>query len=107
MVKARTVTWHKIYEWQFDNKYILSGYRLVKEGYLEIFSSLTFLHNESYNVYTHLVGALLLLLVATASLRYLAEPRFLNVSYMDYTIFRIHFRCTETCLVLSALYYLM
>lgn len=58
-------------------------------------------------MYTHLVGALLLPLVATASLRYLAEPIFLNVSYIDHAMFWIYFGCAETCLVLSALYYLM
>ncbi|KAI0873180.1 hemolysin-III protein [Hypoxylon argillaceum] len=105
--KARTVTWKQISEWQLDNKYILSGYRPEKASYLEILTSLTFLHNETCNVYTHLVGALALPLVAGTFLRYLAEPRFLNVSSMDYTIFGIYFWCAEICLVLSVLYHLM
>jgi adiponectin receptor len=105
--KPRTVTWQEIAEWQFDNKYILSGYRPAKADYLEIFTSLTFLHNESCNVYTHLIGALLLPLVATTFQQYLAEPHFLNVSFMDYAIFGIYFWCAEICLVLSALYHLM
>ncbi|QRD93110.1 hemolysin-III related protein [Aspergillus flavus] len=91
----------------FDNKYILSGYRPAKAGYLGMFTSLTFLHNESCNVYTHLIGALLLPLVATTLLRYLAEPQFLNVSSMDYAMFGLYFCCAEICLVLSALYHLM
>ena len=105
--KARTVPWQEISEWQLDNKYILRGYRPEKADYLEIFTSLTFLHNETCNVYTHLVGALLLPLVATAFLRYLAEPQFLSVSSMDYAMFPIYFGCAEICLVLSALYHLM
>lgn len=105
--KARTVTWKQISEWQFDNKYILSGYRPEKANYLEILTSLTFLHNETCNVYTHLIGALVLPLVAGTFLRYLAEPQFLNVSSMDYTMFGIYFWCAEICLVLSALYHLM
>ncbi|KAJ5771467.1 uncharacterized protein N7511_003518 [Penicillium nucicola] len=105
--KARTIMRQELPEWQFDNNYILSGYRPAKADYLEIFTSLTFLHNESCNVYTHLVGALLLPLVATALLRYLAEPQFINVSSMDYTMFGIYFWCAETCLVLSAIYHLM
>jgi hypothetical protein len=71
--KARTVAWQKISEWQFDNKYILSGYRPEKVDYLDIFASLGFLHTETCNVYTHLLGALLLPLVATVFLRYLGE----------------------------------
>lgn len=105
--KARTVTWQEISEWQLDNKYILSDYRPEKADYLDIFTSLTFLHNETCNVYTHLVGALLLPLVATVFLRYLGKPQFLNVSSMDYSMFGIYFWCAEICLVLSMLYHLM
>ncbi|EED11745.1 adiponectin receptor, putative [Talaromyces stipitatus ATCC 10500] len=103
----RTVTGQKIFGWQFDNKYILRGYRPANADYPKIFRSLTFLHNESCNVYTHLIGALLLPLVATTLLRYLAEPKFLNVSTMDYAVFGIYFWCSEVCLILSALYHLM
>ena len=105
--KARTVTLQEISEWQIGNKYILSGYRLEKADYLEIFTSLTFLHNETCNVYTHLVGALLLPLFATAFLRFLGEPQFLTVSSVDYAMFGIYFWCAEICLVLSTLYHLM
>ncbi|EED11851.1 adiponectin receptor, putative [Talaromyces stipitatus ATCC 10500] len=105
--EERTVTWQKISEWQFDNQYILRGYRLPKADYLEILFSLTFLHNESCNVYTHLIGALLLPLVAATLLRYLAEPQFVNVSSMDYSMFGIYLGCAEICLVLSTLYHLM
>lgn len=106
-VAAQTVTWQEISEWQFDNKYILSGYRPEKADYLEIFSSLGFLHNETCNVYTHLVGALILPLVATVFLRYLTEPQFLNIASMDYYMFGIYFLSAETCLILSTLYHLM
>ena len=105
--KAWTVTWQEISEWQFDNKYILHGYRPEKADYLEIFTSLTFLHNETCNVYTHLIGALLLPVVATAFWRYLAEPQFLNVSFMDYSMFGFYLWCAEICLVFSTLYHLM
>lgn len=105
--KLRTVTWRKIPDWQFENKYILSGYRPPKVHSLEILKSLTFLHNESCNMYTHLIGALLLPLVATTFLWCLAEPHFLNVSSMDYAMFAIYAWCAEICSVLSALYHLM
>lgn len=105
--KTRTVTLQEIAEWQFDNKYILRGYRPEKADYLEVFTSLTFLHNETCNVYTHLVGALLLPLIAPVFLRLLTDPRFLNVSSMDYAMFNVYFWCAEICLVLSALYHLL
>ncbi|KAK8012086.1 cytochrome P450 [Apiospora arundinis] len=86
--KVRTVMWQEVPEWYVDNHYILSGYRLAKADYLEIFTSLTFLHNETCNVYTHLVGALLLPLIATIFLQHLGEPRFLNVPSIDYAMTR-------------------
>jgi adiponectin receptor len=105
--EARTVTWHCISKWQQDNRYILSGYRPAQPDYLKIFTSLTFLHNETYNVYTHLVGALVLPLIATAFMRDLSEPRFLDVSGRDRFMFGIFFWCAECCLVFSATYHLL
>ncbi|OBT76498.1 hypothetical protein VF21_03947 [Pseudogymnoascus sp. 05NY08] len=105
--KARTTTWHEIPERQRDNKYILSGYRLEKADYLDIVTSLTFLHNETCNVYTHLVGALLLPLIATTFMRILSEPQFLNVLGTDYFMFGIFFWCAECCLIFSATYHLV
>ncbi|KAK6387721.1 Adiponectin receptor protein 2 [Exophiala oligosperma] len=104
---ANTVTWREISEWHLDNKYILSGYRREKANYLEILTSLTFLHNETCNVYTHLIGAVLLPLVATVFLRYLGQPQFHNVVSMDYAMFGIYFWCAEICLILSTMYHLM
>lgn len=104
---ARTVTWHEVPEWQRDNRYILSGYRPGKADYLDVLTSLTFLHNETCNVYTHLIGALLLPLIATASMKVLSEPRFFGVSGTDYFMFGIYFWCAECCLVFSAIYHLI
>lgn len=105
--KSRTVTWRKISKWQLDNPYIHDGYRPAKSDYKAIFNSLTYLHNESCNVYTHLGGALLLPLVAFSTRFYLADTRFHHVSSMDYTIFGLYFCCAEICLVLSTLYHVL
>lgn len=107
MVKARIVTWHELSEWQRDNRYILSGYRPEKADYMEILTSLTFLHNETCNVYTHLIGALLLPLIALAVMQILSQPQLLDVSRSDYIIFGIFFCCAECCLIFSATYHLL
>ena len=105
--RARTVSSKEISEWQLDNEHIRSGYRPENPDYVEIFISLTFLHNETCNVYTHLIGAVILPPMATIFLRYLAGLPFLTISSTDYIMFGIYFWCAETCLVLSALYHLM
>ena len=99
--------WHEVPEWQIDSRYILSGYRPAKADYVGVFTSLTFLHNETCNVYTHLLGALLLPLIAFAFMRVLSEPRFLNVSEIDYVMFGLYVVGAEACLVFSATYHLM
>lgn len=105
--KPRTIAWNEVADWQFDNKYILSGYRPENGDYLEVLASLTFLHNETCNVYTHLIGALILPILAPLVLRLLSQPQFLNVSSMDYAAFGVYFWCAEICLVLSSLYHLI
>lgn len=89
-VEFPTVKWNDIEACQF-NEDMCSGTRLAKEDYWGILTSLAFLHNESCNVYPRLVGALLLLPVELASLRYLADPQCIGVSLMDYAMLRIYF----------------
>lgn len=105
--KAQTLTSQQASEWQLDNKYIFSGYRPETARYLDNFISLTFLHNETCNVYTHLIGALLLPFVAASFIQCLAAPQFSNVSFLDYSMFGIYFVFAEICLLLSVLYHLM
>lgn len=44
-------------EWQKDNHYILSGYVRETSSYAKSFLSLFYLHNETVNIYSHLVPA--------------------------------------------------
>ena len=105
--RARTVPVEEIPEWQQDNKYIIRGYRLAKADYVEVFTSLTFLHNETCNVYSHLIGALLLPIIAAVFLWSLSATRFHNVLATDYVMFAFFFCCAECCLVFSTLYHLL
>jgi adiponectin receptor len=92
-----TLTWHDIPDWRRDNKYILTGYR---PEYLQVIKSLTSLHNEACNVYTHLIGAVLLPLFATAILRTIHTRT-------DFIMFSVFFCSAESCLILSAVYHLI
>jgi adiponectin receptor len=47
-------------DWCGDNPHILSAYRPVSNSYHACLQSLTYLHNESLNIYTHLIPALIL-----------------------------------------------
>jgi adiponectin receptor len=59
-VPARLVTFTDLPKWYQDNPYILSAYRPVSHSYNACIHSLTYLHNETINIYTHLLPALIL-----------------------------------------------
>lgn len=105
--RAQTLVWDEAPAWQQDNKYILTGYRPGNTSYSEVFTSLTILHNETCNIYTHLMGALLLPLVAASFVQVLSEPRFPSVAGADYVALGIFFCSAECCLVFSTAYHLM
>ena len=104
---TRTLTWREISHWQRDNKHITSGYRPCEADYLKTLASLKFLHNETCNIYTHLVGALLLPIIANCSMAAFSQPQFSAVQGMDYAMFGIFFSSAECCLVLSTIYHLV
>ncbi|RLV94385.1 ADIPOR-like receptor IZH2 [Spathaspora sp. JA1] len=47
--------YHELDDWQKDNHFIRSGYVKETSSYRECFKSLTYLHNESVNIYSHLI----------------------------------------------------
>lgn len=64
--------------WRQDNHYILSHYRPTSYSCRKSFASITRLHNETVNIFTHLVpGAILVLLIAALLL-----DRFLQLSIL-------------------------
>lgn len=75
--------WDKIEPWQQDNEYILRHYRPSSNNHWKSITSLCYLHNQSVNVYTHLLAALGFVAIAWFTLdshfsfRYGTEDRFL------------------------------
>ena len=105
--QPRLLTWEEIQEWSRDNEFIRTGYRPEKPEYKDILLSLTYLHNETCNIYTHLIGAILVWPVAYIYMRILPEPQYDNVLPADYVMFIIFFFSCEFCLLSSAAYHLM
>ncbi|OTA55836.1 mPR-like GPCR protein [Hypoxylon sp. EC38] len=55
------VSYEEIPEWYQDNPYVRQGYRPVSHSAKACFSSWIYMHNETMNIYTHLVPAAALL----------------------------------------------
>lgn len=62
--------------WQQDNHYILSHYRQVSYSCKKSFASILQLHNETVNIITHLIPAILLALI----LSFIVLDKFLSLS---------------------------
>ena len=99
-----TLSWREIPEWMRDNHYILSGYRAQSDSYRGSLASLAYLHNETANIYTHLIGALLAL-AAAMTLSPALHPRFPHATSDDILVFSTFFASAVACLGMSATFH--
>lgn len=60
--RARLCTFDELPTWCQDSPYIQYGYRPICHSAFTCIQSLLYLHNESVNVYTHLLPALIIVL---------------------------------------------
>ncbi|KAJ5051834.1 uncharacterized protein L3040_001605 [Drepanopeziza brunnea f. sp. 'multigermtubi'] len=98
------LTWDEIEFWQQDNEYITSGYRAPSRSICKSLKSLFRIHNETVNIYSHLLGGLLftclpLLISSQISTRY---P---DVGLGDIIVFSMFFFGVATCFLLSAAFH--
>lgn len=54
--------YYELDEWQKDNHFIISGYLKETKSFKNCFKSLFFLHNETFNIYTHLIPSIVFLI---------------------------------------------
>lgn len=101
---ALTVAWHQIQDWQQDNHYIISGYRPASNSYAKSAASIGYLHNESVNIWTHLLGAIAAVLSASGIL-FAVKPRFDQATSQDVLVFSCFFAGAFACLGMSATFH--
>lgn len=101
---ALTLLWDDIPQWMRDNHYIQTGYRPQSNSYQKSFSSIGYLHNESVNIWTHLIGAALSLITALFLYTSL-QPRYQMATSEDLTVFSCFFLGCAVCLGMSATYH--
>jgi adiponectin receptor len=99
-----TYLWHELDPWQQDNQYIYSGYRSASNSFSKSWQSLGYLHNETVNIYTHLLGAVLALISGGVIYNILA-PRYTTASREDVYVFGCFFLGAVACLGMSATYH--
>jgi len=99
-----TLLWHELPHWQQDNHYIHSGYRPQSNSYLKSAKSLGYLHNETVNIYTHLIGAIAATITGSAFYLVL-RPRIETATHEDVLVFGCFFLGATACLGMSATFH--
>lgn len=87
-----------------SNQWVLHGYRPISGSTLVSISSWSYIHNESVNIYTHLIPAVFFLLGEWYIQQYFAS-RYSGVTGADLIAFSIFMLTAATCLSLSATYH--
>lgn len=96
--------WDELPAWRRDNAYILSGYRRERASYLHALRSLFYMHNESVNIWSHLVGAILAAGVSCYAYA-VVRPRYDSARPDDVLVFACFFGGAVLCLGMSATYH--
>jgi len=89
-----------------SNQWILHGYRPISGSARVSFCSWSYIHNETVNIYSHLIPAVIFLLGEWFIQQYLAS-RYSGVTAADFIAFSIFMLSAVTCLSLSATYHTM
>lgn len=100
----RLLHWDDLPHWQRDNRHIHTGYRPASSSFLASFQSLGYIHNETVNIYSHLLPALLAVPGAWKLFDALA-PRYQTAADEDIAAFACFFAGAAFCLGMSASYH--
>jgi adiponectin receptor len=102
--------WDALPPWRRDNPSILSGYRPTSNSLLASLRSLGYLHNESVNIWTHLLGAGAAAASAVGCLClgrvvFSEGGRYATASAADVVVWGCFFGGAVACLGMSATYH--
>lgn len=98
------IAWADVPHWMQDNAHIHTSYRKASYSYKRSFASIFHLHNESVNIWTHLVPSLLSIPSGLA-LYSVLKPRYDQASKADMVAMGCFFAGLTCCLGMSATYH--
>ena len=97
---AKLLHWNSVEAWQQDNEYILRHYRPSSKCYWKSIKSLFYIHNQTGNIYSHLLGALCFALEHQISI----TSQYKGADRLLLSVFSM---AAMTCLASSAYFHLM
>lgn len=101
---TKLVTYHELPDWYQDNPHIHSGYRPVNNSSSACINSLKYVHNETVNIYSHLIPGLTAVLAALFLHAYF-DSRFPDADVADKLVFGVFLAAAATCLGISAAFH--
>lgn len=100
--------WEELPDWRKDNAFIITGYRQTSNSYRGSFGSIFSLHNESVNIWSHLLGAISFTTLGLLAYNFLETsiaPRYASATGTDFLVFGCFFTGAFLCLGMSATYH--
>lgn len=100
----RVLHYDQLPNWMRNDPYIRHGYRAQMNSWYDCFWSIFYSHNESVNIWSHLVPAMCHL-VLLLYLDFWISYNGIKISRVDSSIFQLYIACTAGCDILSAVYH--
>ncbi|KAK0105191.1 hypothetical protein ONS96_004592 [Cadophora gregata f. sp. sojae] len=95
--------WEELPLWQQEGSHFIeTGYRPPSGSMLNSFKSWGYLHNESVNIYSHLIGSLLFFAAPIYIFKTEIPPRYKVATSADIGVCTIYFIGVAICFLLSA-----
>ncbi|KAK5630193.1 hypothetical protein RRF57_005908 [Xylaria bambusicola] len=103
--KHGLISYEELPVWHQDNPFIRHSYRPISRSTAACLRSWGFLHNETLNIYTHLVPAVAALFVGEVWVLWYLSQKYARVGASDYVIFAFLLSAAATCLGISSAYH--
>jgi adiponectin receptor len=98
------LTIDKIPAWYGDNPYIHAGYRPVFAAVTPCFQSWLYLHNQTANIFTHLIPGVLALIL-NGALLWAFRHYYPDATFWDRMVFHVYLTACSLCFGTSAAYH--
>ncbi|KAI1096419.1 HlyIII-domain-containing protein [Rostrohypoxylon terebratum] len=97
------LTWKDILPWQRDNEFILTSYRRASYSYTKSLASIFSIHNETANIWSHLLGAVFFAQVLYRYLEIGINSR--DAKLQDIIALSVYCFSVTACFVLSTIFH--
>ena len=103
--KRRLLARHEVPSWCSHNPFLLTGFRPTSESAQECVESLGYVHNETVNIYSHLVPAVITFTRAAFCHLYF-RAHYPNALLVDQLAFYLHLGVSTFCFTVSTTYHM-